>query len=112
MFSNIEVENIPMKIQESHDNNRIENVNADINMTVRPQNNGIPQSSTNQSNSSNCIGNGVITVIKYYYISIFFLPINLCLLYLIDIIDIILVLLKTFLSMMIFLMAMMMNYYI
>lgn len=86
MFSNIQVENIAMDAQESYNinlSNQVENINSNINMTIRSQSNEISQNNTNQSNNSNSIGNGVITVIKLLYYIL--LPINLCILYFIDI---------------------------
>lgn len=86
MFSNIQVENIAMDAQESYNINllnQVENINSNINMTIRSQSNEIPQNNTNQNNNSNSIGNGVITVIKLLYYIL--LPINLCILYFIDI---------------------------
>lgn len=58
VFSNIEVENIDMEVQESHVNNlprQIENI-------CRPLSTNEPQNNINQSNNSNFVGNGVITV--------------------------------------------------
>lgn len=61
MFSNIEVENAVMEVQESRDIplRQIENVSTD---GIREQDSGIPPTCTNQSNNNNGIGNGIITV--------------------------------------------------
>lgn len=61
MFSNIEVENAVMEVQESRDIplRQIENVSTD---GIREQDSGIPPTCTNQSNNNNDIGNGIITV--------------------------------------------------
>jgi len=56
MFSNIEVDNTPMEVQELCDIDpprQLKNVNTT---------NIASQNSTNQSNNNNCIGNGVLTV--------------------------------------------------
>lgn len=62
MFSNIEVENSPMEIQESYNINPLkptENINRN---DIRPQISRTSQHSTNQCNDKISIGNGVITV--------------------------------------------------
>lgn len=51
MFSNIEVENTAMDVQESHAINPLGQID------VRPQVNGMPQNSTNQTNNSNSVTN-------------------------------------------------------
>lgn len=63
MFSNIEVENTAMEIQELHDINPSSQI-QNVNMNIKPQINQISQNSINQSNNTNCIGTGIITVIK------------------------------------------------
>lgn len=62
MFSNIEVENTAIEVLESHDMTsprQVEDVNI---INIRPQNTRISENSTNQSNNSNFIGKGIITV--------------------------------------------------
>lgn len=59
VFSNIEVENAVMEVQEPRDIplRQMENVSA---VGIREQDSGIPP--TNQSNNNNGIGSGIITV--------------------------------------------------
>lgn len=62
IFSNIEVENTAMETLESRaitPTRQVENVNR---VNIIPQNTRVPQNSTNQSNNSNFVGKGVITV--------------------------------------------------
>lgn len=56
MFSNLEVENTAMEVQESHTLNPLRQID------VRPQINGVPQNSTYQTNNIDSVKNGVITV--------------------------------------------------
>lgn len=69
MFSNIEVENAVMEEHEPREHDiipprQIENVST---IGIREQNSMIPPTSTNQSNNSNRIGSGIITVSIQYY---------------------------------------------
>lgn len=62
MFSNIEVENTGIEVLESRDiisPRQVENVNR---MDIIPLNTRISENSTNQSNNSNFVGKGIITV--------------------------------------------------
>lgn len=71
MFSNIEVDNTAMEVEESHSINPPRQIN-------RPLINEMPQNNTNQTNNSNSVKNGVITVsitflLVFYFIQCVFI---------------------------------------